>query len=113
MIEFIKRNFYRADLAEYVKPRKKFKPKYKQVDAGALLEKSGNDIRMLDQFIQEIEPEKFNVPVLLKKYIKQNARIISFNVDPKFEMSLDGLILLDMNDVPADTINDLRKDFEL
>ena len=113
MIEFIKRNFYRADLAEYVKPRKKFKPKYKQVDAGALLEKSGNDIRMLDQFIQEIEPEKFNVPVLLKKYIKQNARIISFNVDPKFEMSLDGLILLDMNDLPAETINDLRKDFEL
>ena len=113
MIEFIKRNFYRADLAEYVMPKKKFKPKYKQVDATALLEKSGSDIRLLDQFIQEIEPERFNVPVLLKKYIKQNARIIGFNVDPKFGMALDGLMILDLNDVPSETIDDLKKDFEL
>lgn len=113
MIEFIKRNFYRADLAEHVTPKKKFKPKYKQVDATALLEKSGSDIRLLDQFIQEIEPERFNVPVLLKKYIKQNARIIGFNVDPKFGMALDGLMILDLNDLPTETIDDLKKDFEL
>lgn len=113
IIEFIKRNYYRADLAEYVKPRKKFKPNFKDVDASALIEKSGQNIRELDTYIQDIEPERFNAPVLLKKYIKQNAKIMSFNVDPKFEMALDGLMILDLNDVPEETINDLKKDFDL
>ncbi len=113
IIEFVKRNFYRADLAEHVKPRKKFKPAFKQVDAAALLEKSGADMKELDKFIHEIESERFNIPVLLKKYMKQNARIIGFNVDPKFEMALDGLMILDFNDVPEETIQDLKKDFEL
>lgn len=113
IIQFIKRNYWRADLAQYVKPKKKFRPKWKGIDAMALLEKSGNNIKALDQSVQDIEPEHFNVPVLLKKYIKQNAKIIGFNVDPKFGHALDGLILLDLKDVPKETIDDLKKDFDI
>lgn len=113
IIEFVKKNYFRADLAQYVKPKKKFKPKWKNVDAMALLENSGADFKALDKFVQDIEPQHFNIPVLLKKYIKQNARIIAFNVDPKFGHALDGLIILDMNDVPKETIDDLKKDFNL
>ena len=113
IIEFIKRNHYRSDLAQHVKPRKKFKSKWKHVDAMSLLEKYGNDFKQLDQLIQDIEPSSMNIPVLLKKYMKQNAKIIGFNVDPKFEMALDGLIVLDLNDIPKETLEGLKTEFEL
>lgn len=113
MIEFIKRHYYNHELAEFFKPRKKFKFKEKERVAAILLDKADSDFQALDKFIEDIEPERFNVPVLLKKYIKQNARIIGFNVDPKFEMALDGLILLDIQDIPKNMLDGLKKDFEL
>ena len=67
----------------------------------------------MDKIISDIEPGHFTLPILLKKYIKQNAYIIGFNIDPKFNDALDGLMILDMNLVPPDTIRNLRKDFEL
>jgi hypothetical protein len=51
-------------------------------------------------------------PVLLKKYLKQNARILGFNRDPKFNNALDGLILLDVHDLPAETRENLQREFE-
>jgi hypothetical protein len=33
-----------------------------------------------DKIIDELEPE-YCVSVLIKKYIKQNARVVAFNVD--------------------------------
>jgi hypothetical protein len=50
------------------------------------------------------------LPVLLKKYIKLNAKIIGFNVDPKFNNCLDGLIVLDLCDIPPNTIETLSKE---
>ncbi len=113
MIGFIKKNFYRHDFAALVTPRKKFRIKNRRVDEEALVDASKADFKSLDKFIQEIEPERYNIPVLLKKYMKQNARIIGFNVDPKFGSALDGLMILDMNDLPEQTVNDLKKDFGL
>jgi hypothetical protein len=48
--------------------------------------------------------------VLLKKYLKQNGKIIGFNIDPKFNNALDGLLILDLFDVPVDTISSLSKE---
>ena len=50
------------------------------------------------------------MPVLLKKYIKLNGKIIGFNVDPKFNNALDGLLILDLFDVPIETITSLSKE---
>jgi putative hemolysin len=109
---FVRKSFYDENLAAMILPRHPFKPRRNAADAEALLSKS-QDINFIDQLIKEIEPEGYTIPVLLKKYVKQNARIIGFNVDPKFGMALDGLMILDLNNVPADTIADLQKDFEL
>ena len=51
------------------------------------------------------------VPVLLKKYLHQNARILGFNRDPKFNDALDGLMLLDVRDLPAETLENLQREF--
>ena len=40
-----------------------------------------NDLNKFDNLWMISEPE-MRMPVLIKKYIKQNAKVISFNVDP-------------------------------
>ena len=53
-----------------------------------------------------------NLPVLFKKYIKQNAKVIGFNTDPKFNNALDGFMLLDIYDMPQETLKSLMKELE-
>jgi hypothetical protein len=45
----------------------------------------------------------------LKKYLLLNARIIGFNCDPRFNDALDGLMVLDLTQLPERTVEDLRK----
>jgi hypothetical protein len=39
------------------------------------------------------------VPVLLRQYLKLNAKLLGFSVDPSFGNVLDGLIVVDLADV--------------
>ncbi len=110
MVEFVKRYYFREDLAQFLKPRKPFKVKTSNVNIDVLMEGMNDEIRSLDKFIEDIEPEHFRIPVLLKQYVKLNARFISFNIDPNFSDSLDGFIILDLHDVPKETIEALKKE---
>ena len=49
--------------------------------------------------LSEIESDGKGVPVLLRQYMKLNARLLGFNVDPAFGNALDGLMLVDLADV--------------
>ncbi|MCC8173373.1 MAG: hypothetical protein LIO65_02995 [Odoribacter sp.] len=75
-----------------------------------MLEVTQGDLTLLDKMIGDIEPTSDKLPVLLKKYISLNAKIIGFNIDPKFNMCLDGLLMLDLFDVPTSTIESLSKE---
>ena len=48
--------------------------------------------------------------MILKKYMELNARIIGFNIDPKFNNCLDGLMILDLFDTPKDVIMGLSRE---
>jgi hypothetical protein len=48
--------------------------------------------------------------MLMKQYIRQNARFLGFNLDPNFNDALDGLMILDIADVPANTIDLLKRE---
>ncbi len=54
------------------------------------------DIEDVSALISEIEREERGVPVLLRQYLKLNATILSFNVDPEFSDCIDGLVLVDL-----------------
>lgn len=111
MIEFIKRNYFDQKIAQYVKPRKSYKVKMKEVNIQGLVNFTKHEINKLDKMICELEPDKVRIPVLIKKYIKQNAKIVGFNVDPRFNNTLDGLVFLDLLEVPKLTIHQLAKEF--
>ncbi|MDP0501604.1 MAG: lysophospholipid acyltransferase family protein [Verrucomicrobiota bacterium JB022] len=54
------------------------------------------DIDDVSGLISEIEHEERGVPVLLRQYLKFNATVLSFNVDPDFNNCIDSLILTDL-----------------
>ena len=103
IVALIKTYYYDEELATFISPKKQFRPKIKKVEVSSLVEGISGDLSIADRILAEIEPQHLRLPVLLKKYIKQNARIIGFNVDPKFSDSLDGLIVLDLTNVPDET----------
>ena len=45
----------------------------------------------------------------VKKYFSYNAKLICFNVDPDFQDSLDGLILLKLSEFPKNYLKALVK----
>ena len=108
MIDFIQENYFDKAKAAFISPRNRFK--YKRSKNRTPLKPK--NIKELESLIEEMEPAHFKLPILLKKYLKQNARIIGFNVDPKFNNTLDGLMYLNIDHVNLETIQLLAKEVE-
>ncbi len=110
IIKFIMTHHFDWKLARNITPRNSYKFKTEDEDLNLVMETMDNDINSLDKLISDVDESNSGLPVLLKKYIKLNAKIIGFNVDPKFNNCLDGLIVLDLCDVPVNTIESLSKE---
>lgn len=108
IVAFIKKYYFDDELAVFLKPRKPFKAKLDKVDIDVLTESLGTEMKTLDSFITDIEPDHFRMPVLMRQYVRLNARFISFNVDPQFSDVLDGFIILDLQDVPYSMLEALK-----
>ncbi|ADY52826.1 phospholipid/glycerol acyltransferase [Pseudopedobacter saltans DSM 12145] len=108
MVNFIYQNHFDKEMAEWVKPRKQFKIDFSKIDIETLTA-GHSSLKNLDSLITEIETKHVKVPVLLRQYIGLNAKIICFNIDPKFSDSLDGFLVLDLHNVPQDMIDKLSK----
>lgn len=111
IIKYIIQNHYNIEYSKYIRPRKKFAitTALQDVDTDIIIE-SAKDLNKFDKFIKDVEISNYNMPVLLKKYLKQNGKIIGFNIDPLFNNALDGLLILDLFDVPVETISSLSKE---
>ncbi|WP_121667348.1 GNAT family N-acyltransferase [Mesonia aquimarina] len=112
MIEFMKSHYYDPYVAQYVRPKKEYKVKLKDVDKDFVFDESKADLNRFDKLIDELEPDSLRMPVLLKKYIKQNAKVVSFNVDPLFNNSVDGLMYIRIADLPESTVKPVMEEFQ-
>lgn len=108
IVDFISTHHFDHELAQYVKPRKNFKIDFSKIDKDLLLE-SNDTLKDLDSLISEIETTHLKVPVLLRQYIALNAKIICFNIDPKFSDSLDGFLVVDMEKIPVEMLEKIGK----
>jgi putative hemolysin len=111
MIEFMKSNYYDPYIAQYVHPKKEFKVKLKDADKDFIFDEAEADLNKLDKIIDELEPGNLRLPVLIKKYIKQNARLVAFNVDPLFNNAVDGLMYIRIADIPDSTMKPVLEEF--
>jgi len=108
IVDYIYRNHFDHDMAQYVKPHKKFKVDFSSIDTDLLLE-GEEGFKSIDKLIDEVETRTLKVPVLLRQYIALNAKIICFNIDPKFADCLDGFLVLDLEKVPHEMLEKLGK----
>lgn len=113
IMEFVQQHHYDAEMAASVRPRNRFRIKPDKVDREVLVQASMADLKKMDRLIAEVDPNETAMPVLLKKYLLLNARIIGFNRDPRFNDALDGLMVLDLSKLPERTVEDLRKGMEV
>ena len=109
IMQYIREHHYNRKLSRYVRPRTRYNVPGYNVDEEIILE-TADDLTKFDKFIKEVEPNDYTMPILLKRYMKLNGRIIGFNLDPKFNDALDGLLVLDLYDVPMETIASLSKE---
>jgi putative hemolysin len=54
------------------------------------------DLEALSEMVSEIEPDGKGIPVLMRQYIKLGGRVLACNVDAKFNMALDALLIVDL-----------------
>jgi putative hemolysin len=112
MIEFMKSNYYDPYIAQYVRPKKEYKVKLKDADKDFIFDEAESDLNKFDKIIDELEPGSLRLPVLIKKYIKQNARLVAFNVDPLFNNAIDGLMYIRISDIPESTMKPVMEEFQ-
>ncbi len=112
IISFIRKHYFDKELAALVQPRNEYIPEIdpRDPDLELLHRSTKEDIKRLDRIIEDIELGNFRLPALLKKYLGQNAKIVAFNVDPHFNNALDGLLIMDLFNVPMDTFEGLSKE---
>jgi putative hemolysin len=101
IMSFIRKYYFNEALGRYIHPKKAFKVSgFREKDVESVLDFHKNDLKKLDNYISSLDVHGMRIPVLIKKYLGQNARVIGFNVDPDFNYSLDGLMLLNIEDLP-------------
>jgi putative hemolysin len=113
MIEFMKSNYWDPYVAQYIRPKKEFKVKLNDADKEFVFDETKADLNKFDRLIDEVEPGSLRLPLLIKKYIKQNAKVVAFNVDPLFNNSVDGLMYIKIADLPESTVRPVMEEFQV
>jgi len=92
------------ELAQYIHPKHPFHLQPDR-DLELRLALAGtNAVEDLSALLAEVDPQRRGVPVLLRQYLKLGGKILGFNRDPHFNQALDGLILVDLRQTPAQVL---------
>src|SRR5439155_1701882 len=97
LMAFLRQNHFDRELGELVDA---INPsRYARApEASTLTPQSLDEV---NRFVSHSERDGKGVPVLLRQYLKLNARLLGFNVDPAFGESLDALMLVDLTTVDS------------
>lgn len=96
IVQFLRQNKLHQELARYVKARAPYRALRTAKAERQTLATLAHDVDDVSLLISEIEKDGKGIPILLKHYLRLNARILSFNVDRQFSNVIDSLILVDM-----------------
>lgn len=112
MIKYLRHSYGNRQMAGFVSPKCPFVPEAGRVDIQALVEGKMDNLEVFDRAIYRMSGGLYKFPPLLKKYIKLGARLIDYNVDPDFNNCVDGLIILNLEDIPTDDLDSLSREFD-
>ena len=105
LMAFLKVNKYEVDLGRLIQPKNppRLRP-FTDYDYPRLAATVVRDIDQVNELVREIEADHKALPVLLRQYLKLDAMLLAFNVDPDFGDVLDGLMLVDLTRVDHDML---------
>jgi hypothetical protein len=85
-----------AELGALVRPKRPI-PNESHDGADAIVRSTvASRLEDVDEIVRELEAGRRGIPVLLRQYLKLNAKLRGFSVDPAFGHVLDGLIVVDL-----------------
>ena len=96
LARFLSHQAFASELARLVQPRRALTP---EPDTALLVRaRVVAHLEDVEALVREVEAGR-GLPVLLRQYLKLNARLLGFSVDPGFGNVLDGLMLVDLLEV--------------
>ena len=109
LMEYAKRNFFHSTFAKWFTPKTPFDPIISAPEKMEIEELKHATLD-IEEVLDQLQPDHIQFPVLMKQYIRQNAKFLGFNLDPNFNNALDGLMILDIKEVPVHTIELLQRE---
>ena len=101
IVRFLRDQRRNASLSGSVRP---LNP-YAGIDLdGAGISERFSSIEDVSAAVSRVEPDGKGVPVLIRQYLKLNATLLEFNVDPDFANVLDALVLVDLREAADETL---------
>jgi putative hemolysin len=95
LVKFLQTTRFDADLGRLVKAKNPPAPPR----AGSIESRTVERIEDVSALVRSLEPDGKDMPVLLRQYLKLNAKLLGFSVDAGFGNVLDGLVVVDLGDV--------------
>jgi len=94
LVKFLQSYRFDGDLARLVRARNPLPPLRDPATT-----RSVRTLEEVSALVRGIERDGKDVPVLLRQYLKLNAKLLGFSVDPTFGAVLDGLLVVDLTEV--------------
>jgi putative hemolysin len=88
-----------------LRPRRGFSPGSRQAADAQFVTTCFRDLDDFAALIEDLEEDGKSVPILLRHYCKLGGRFLGFNLDPDFNNTLDGLVLLDLRQTDPVTLS--------
>ena len=99
LMALLQQNHLDHDLAELVEAINPGDIKPAPPSSQAVPQPIPHSIDDANRLVAQAEADGKGVPILLRQYLKLNARLIGFNVDPDFGDALDALMMVDLTTV--------------
>lgn len=95
IISYLKKHNFSQEIGKLIRPRNPFRARGERTkpEESAFV---ASNVKEVSELLLELEKKLCTVPVLLKQYLKLNAKILGFNVDPDFSDVLDAMIYVDL-----------------
>ncbi|MBR6438638.1 MAG: lysophospholipid acyltransferase family protein [Bacteroidales bacterium] len=110
MVYYVTTKHTNEEMSKLFNPKTPFVPNYNKCDIKVLMEKNMDTVDKFDRYLMKLSNGDYRMPTLFKKYLKINSKFLCFNVDPDFNDTLDGLLLLKFTDYPKDELDMMLKD---
>jgi len=103
--QFLQQNYFHPELSRKVKPLNPVKLKDAKPWSSSTSCLVVRDLTEVEELIGEMETELNGIPVLLRQYLKLDAKLLGLNIDPDFGYVLDALLLIDLAQVNTKILN--------